>query len=127
MLKFETTVQELKHSVLKEVAELAWEDRLATGVLNIPEKIIPGPEAKMRCCIYKERAVVSSRVKMALGGDASNPGMVEVMEIACDECPVTQITVGPACRGCIAPRCVHTWPPAAISVVNRKPTNDHDK
>ena len=67
MLKFETTVQELKHSVLKEVAELAWEDRLATGVLNIPEKIIPGPEAKMRCCIYKERAVVSSRVKMAMG------------------------------------------------------------
>ena len=127
MLKFETTVQELKHSVLKEVAVLAWEDRLTTGILDIPEKIIPGPEAKMRCCIYKERAVVSSRVKMALGGDASNPGMVEVMEIACDECPVTQITVGPACRGCIATRCVHNCPKGAISVVNRKATIDHDK
>lgn len=127
MRKFETTVQELKHSVLKEVAELAWEDRLATGVLNIPEKIIPGPEAKMRCCIYKERAVVSSRVKMALGGDAANPGMVEVMEIACDECPVTQIAVGPACRGCIATRCVHSCPKEAISIVDHKATIDHSK
>ena len=66
MRKFETTVQELKSSVLEEVAVLAWEDRLTTGILDIPEKIIPGPEARMRCCIYKERAVISSRVKPGL-------------------------------------------------------------
>ena len=36
MRKFETTVQELKDQVLTSVAELAWEDRLATGVLDIP-------------------------------------------------------------------------------------------
>ena len=127
MRKFETTVQELKSSVLEEVAVLAWEDRLTTGILDIPEKIIPGPEARMRCCIYKERAVISSRVKMALGGDSGNPGMVEVMEIACDECPVTQIEVGPSCRGCIATRCVHNCPKEAISIVNRKATIDHSK
>lgn len=127
MRKFETTVQELKSSVLEEVAVLAWEDRLATGVLDIPEKIIPGPEARMRCCIYKERAVISSRVKMAMGGDTGNPGMVEVMEIACDECPVTQIEVGPSCRGCIATRCVHNCPREAISIVNHKATIDHEK
>ena len=69
MRKFETTVQELKGGVLKSVAQLAWEDRLATGVLDIPEKLVPGPEAKMRCCIYKERAVINDRVKMAMGGD----------------------------------------------------------
>ena len=85
MRVFETTVQELKDGVLREVAALAWEDnKMQTGVLDIPEKIIPGPEAKMRCCIYKERAVVSSRVKMALGGDRANPAMVEVMNVACD-------------------------------------------
>jgi len=127
MRKFETTVQELKDQVLTSVAELAWEDRLATGILDVPEKIIPGPEARMRCCIYKERAVVSSRLKMAMGGDHTNPAMVEVMEVACDECPVTQIEVGPACRGCIATRCVHTCPKDAITIVNRKATIDHAK
>ena len=127
MRVFETSVQELKDSVLREVATLAWEDRLQTGILDIPEKIIPGPEAKMRCCIYKERAVVSSRVKMALGGDHTNPGMVEVMNVACDGCPVTQMTVGPACRGCIATRCVHSCPKDAITIVNHKAEIDHSK
>ena len=128
MRVFETTVQELKDGVLREVAALAWEDnKMQTGVLDIPEKIIPGPEAKMRCCIYKERAVVSSRVKMALGGDRANPAMVEVMNVACDECPVTQMTVGPACRGCIATRCVHACPKDAITVINHKAEIDHSK
>lgn len=127
MRKFETTVQELKDSVLRSVAELAWEDRLQTGILDIPEQIVPGPEAKMRCCIYKERAIINSRIKMAMGGDKSNPAVVEVLSIACDECPVTEITVGPACRGCIATRCVHTCPKGAITVVNHRAQIDHSK
>ncbi len=131
MRKFETTVQELKNEVLKETATLAWEDKLSTGVLDIPEKIIPGPEARMRCCIYKERAVVNDRVKLALGGDKANPAMVEVLPVACDECPVTEIEVGPACRGCIATRCVHACPKGAISIVQHghhyRAVIDHDK
>lgn len=127
MRVFETNVQKLKDSVLREVAALAWEDRLAAGILDIPEKIIPGPKATMRCCIYKERAVVSSRVKMAMGGDHTNPCVVEVMSVACDECPVTQMTVGPACRGCIATRCVHACPKDAIHVVNHRAEIDHSK
>lgn len=127
MREFETKVQELKNDVLREVAMLAWEDKLQTGVLDIPEKIVPGPDATMRCCIYKERAVVSQRVKMALGGDRSNPCVVEVMEVACDECPVTEIAVGPACRGCIATRCVHACPKNAITVVNHKAEIDYSK
>lgn len=104
--EFETRVQELKCDVLTSVARLAWEDRFQNGLLDIAERLIPGPEAKMRCCIYKERAIINDRVKVAMGGDKTNPSMVEVLPIACDECPVTEITVGPACRGCIANRCV---------------------
>jgi [FeFe] hydrogenase (group B1/B3) len=124
---FETKVQELKNDVLREVAALAWEDKLQGDLWDIPGKIVPGPEATMRCCIYKERAVVASRVKMALGGDRANPCVVEVMEVACDECPVAEITVGPACRGCIATRCVHACPKDAITVVNHRSVIDHDK
>ncbi len=127
MRQFETKVQELKNSVLRETARLAWEDKLTTGILDIPEKIIPGPEPSTRCCIYKERAIIGARVKMALGGDRTNPNLVEVLEVACDECPVTEISVGPACRGCLATRCVHACPKGAITVVNHKATVDHSK
>ena len=127
MRVFETHVQELKNDVLRAVAKLAWEDDLQTGILDIPEEIIPGPEAKMRCCIYKERAIIGQRVKLAMGGDRTNPNLVEVLDIACDECPVTEISVGPSCRGCIATRCVHACPKDAITVVDRKAQIDHKK
>ena len=81
MRTFETKIQELKTAVLTEVARLTWEDRLQTGtaILDIPEKIIPGPTATLRCCIYKERAIINSRVKLAMGGDKSNPCLVEAL------------------------------------------------
>ena len=131
MRKYETTVQEIKDQVLTEVAALAWEDKLGSDLLSIPEKIIPGPDPKTRCCIYKERAIISDRTKLALGGEKSNPALVEVLPVACDECPVTEIEVGNACRGCLATRCLHVCPKDAITIVqhghHRRAVIDHDK
>lgn len=87
----------------------------------------PAPGPSLRCCIYKERAIINSRVKLAMGGDKSNPCLVEVLPIACDECPVTEITVGPSCRGCLATRCVHACPKDAITIVNHRACIDHEK
>lgn len=127
MKLFDTNVQMLKYKVLKEVANLAYEDNLETGILDIPEKIVPGEEATMRCCVYKERAIINERVKLAMGGNKDNANIIEVLNIACDECPVTQIAVGPACRGCIAHRCVNSCPKKAISVVNHRAVIDQSK
>ena len=52
-MMFDTSVQELKYKVLREVARLAFEDRLEEGLLGIAETIVPGPLPTMRCCIYK--------------------------------------------------------------------------
>lgn len=127
MREFETKVQEIKHGVLREVSSLAFDGNLTQGVLSIPEKIIPGPNPTTRCCIYKERAIIGERVKLALGGDMSNPAVVEVINTACDECPVTAIEVGPSCRGCLANRCSHACPVGAISIVSHKAVVDHGK
>ena len=105
MRKFDTKIQHLNYKVLREVARLAWEDKLLENVMSIPEKIAPGREATMRCCVYKERAILGERVKIAMGGDRSNPNIIEVIEIACDECPVGGYEVTNACRGCLAHRC----------------------
>ena len=105
MRKFDTKVQHLNYKVLREVARLAWEDKLLENLMSIPEQIIPGKEATMRCCVYKERAILGERIKIAMGGDKSNPNVIEVIEIACDECPVGGFEVTNACRGCLAHRC----------------------
>ena len=105
MRKFDTKVQYLKYKVLREVAKLAWNNELLENILYIPERLVPGREATMRCCVYKERAILGERVKLAIGGDKNNPNVIEVIDIACDECPVGGYSVTDACRGCLAHRC----------------------
>ncbi len=113
--KFDTKVQHLKYKVLREVARYAWEGTLAENLLNIPEIIIPGKNPTMRCCVYKERAVVSERMKLAMGGDKFNPNVIEVIDIACDECPMGGYEVSAACRGCLAHRCEDVCKRGAIT------------
>ena len=105
MRKFDTKVQHLKYKVLREVARFAWNGTLTENVMDIPKIIVPGKTPTMRCCVYKERAILGDRVKLAMGGDRSNPNVIEVIETACDECPMGGYEVTNACRGCLAHRC----------------------
>ena len=116
MRKFDTRIQDLKYRVLKETARMAWEGNLLEGILNIPEIIIPGKKPTMRCCVYKERAIVSERVKLAMGGNKDIKNVIEVCEIACDECPVGGYEVTRTCRGCLAHRCADACKFGAITI-----------
>ena len=119
MRKFDTRVQHIKYKVLREVARAEWKDQLAESVLSIPKVISPGPESTMRCCIYKERAIVGERIRLAMGGDRENPNSSEVIGIACDECPTSGYAVTEICRGCLAHRCADVCPRGAISFDDR--------
>ncbi len=115
MKKFDTKVQHLKYKVLREVAREAWAGRLPETAIDIPKTIVPGKVPTMRCCVYKERAILTERVKIAMGGDPKNPNVIEVIDIACDECPVGGYEVTNACRGCLAHRCEDVCRFGAIS------------
>lgn len=103
--KFDTKVQYLKYKVLREVAKEAWNDNLLEGIYEIPKRIVPGKEATMRCCVYKERAILQERIRLAMGDGRGNKNVIQVIDIACDECPVSGYDVTEACRGCLAHRC----------------------
>lgn len=125
---FETSVQEIKYKVLKKVAQLAYEDRLtAQNTMNIAEEIIPEGKATMRCCIYKERAIINQRVAAAIGAGGRSRRAVRVLPIACDECPIEGIQVTHSCRGCIAHYCMNACPKGAISIVNLRAQIDKKK
>ena len=115
MRKFDTKVQHLKYKVLREVARHAWNDTLLDNILEIPKTIVPGKTSTMRCCVYKERAILGERVKIAMGGDKENPNVIEVIDIACDECPAAGYEVTNSCRGCLAHRCEDVCKRGAIS------------
>ena len=114
MHKFDTKVQHLKYKVLREVARHAWNDTLMENVMDIPKAIVPGKVPTMRCCVYKERAILGERVKLAMGGGKSD-NIIQVIDIACDDCPAVGYQVTESCRGCLAHRCEDVCKRGAIS------------
>lgn len=125
--KFDTKIQLLKYKVLREVARHAYDDTLLESFNDIA-KVVVKDKPTMRCCIYKEMAVVGERVKIATGGDRSNPHIIEVIDIACDSCPEGGYEVTYDCRGCIAHRCEDACRRGAISFdEHQKAHIDKDK
>lgn len=113
--KFDTYVENLKYKVLKEVASQAYNDTLIENLTEIPRIIHPSKVPTMRCCVYKERAILGKRVKLAMGGKKDNKNVIEVIDIACDECPAAGYVVTATCRGCLAHRCESVCKRGAIS------------
>lgn len=115
MPKFDTKVQELRYRILKEVAIGAFNENLNDIIMGIQKKIVPGPKPSMRCCIYKERAIVNERLDLILKASSKKTdNVIKVLQIACDECPLGGYTVTDACRGCIAHRCEQSCKKDAI-------------
>ena len=58
MIHNDETVISIKHKVIDEVAKLAFAGKLEEKRDDIAYNIIPGPHARFRCCIYKEREII---------------------------------------------------------------------
>ncbi|MCI8646874.1 MAG: 4Fe-4S dicluster domain-containing protein [Firmicutes bacterium] len=113
---FDTNVQELKYKVLVEVAYQTWLGNDSFAVFNeIANEIVKKDEPPMSCCIYKDRAIVAERIRLALGGNKDNSNVIQVIDIACDECPKAGHTITDLCRGCIAHRCADACKLGAIT------------
>ncbi len=115
MRKFDTKVQYLKYKVLREVARDAWNGTLTEHLLEIPKEIVPGKTPTMRCCVYKERAILGERIKLAMSRTNDGGNVIQVIDIACDECPVGGYEVTDSCRGCLAHRCEDVCKKGAIT------------
>ena len=127
MKVFESDVQLIKYEVIREVVKLTINGTLKKERKNISKVLIPGPKARTRCCIHKERAIIDERVKLVMGGDKKNNNVIEVINIACDECPIHRFTVTEACRGCIAHKCTEVCPVGAIHSINKRSYIDTNK
>ena len=67
MVTNDATLLRVKHEVLLETAKLAWEGALEEKREEVPYRIIPGPQAQFRCCIYREREIIRQRMRLAEG------------------------------------------------------------
>lgn len=67
MVTNDGTIIQIKHDILCEVAKLVFAGKFETEKDELPYRMMPGPKAKYRCCVYKEREIVRQRIRLAEG------------------------------------------------------------
>lgn len=150
MRGIDTPVRKIRREIFREVANVAYNsENINNDIEAIPYKLISGDEAQHRESIYRERAVVSERVRLAMGMSLrpedkpvhitdgiqeSNidskyyePPLMQVIPSACESCDENKYEVSNMCRGCVAHPCSEVCPKGAISMVNGKSFIDQEK
>ena len=139
MRGIETPIREIRRKVFTEVAKVAfYSNNINDDIEAIPYKITPGDVPLYRESIYRERAIASERVRLAMGmslrpedkpvhvtsglteSNVSDkyyePPLMQVIPSACDMCENNKYEVSNQCHGCIALPCVEVCPCEAISI-----------
>lgn len=144
-----TPVTQIRRRVFEEIARLAFEGGDYHRIEELPYRIIPGEVANYRDSVFKERAIVGERLRLACGLDVSTadehvpvssgvteaaigemvyrPPLINVIPFACEACPTEQFYVTDNCRGCLAHPCVSVCPVQAVSLRKGRSVIDREK
>ena len=150
MRGLETNVRRLRKQVFVEIAELAYHsENLNNDIEAIPYKITPGDTPQYCESIYRERAITSERVRLAMGMslrpedkpvhvteglEESNvaekyyePPLMQVIPSACNACEDNVYEVSNQCKGCVAHPCMEVCPVGAVEWKNGRSYIDREK
>ena len=116
MAKFDTRVQKLKYDILKRVAKSAYEGTMLDEVDSMAVEVFPYEEGQKLTGLYLNREIAKKRIRIALGGNLHLKNSIEVIPIACHECPIGGYEVTNACQGCLAHKCQDSCKFNAITI-----------
>ena len=148
-----TSITKIRRQVFTEVARFAFERDLDNSDFNFfyesSYRIIPGEVATYRDSVFKERAIIRERIRLALGLQIRPSGvhqpltagmetpaidekqlempLVNVIPFACEACPTDRIQVSDNCRKCLAHPCTSVCPVNAVSIGKTAAKIDQDK
>lgn len=152
MRGLDTTVRKLRRKVFEEVARLGFRadpDTLLDDMEAIPYKLVNEETQKYRESVYRARAIVRERLRLAMGlslrpenrpvhltagVEASNisekyyePPLMQVIPSACEGCEENMFEVSNMCKGCLAHPCKEVCPKEAISMKEGKSYIDQER
>ena len=142
-------IKHLKREILIRITEAFLSDNFEENARKIPYAMRPkGCETDLRCCIYKERAVIRDRIVAGLGHSIEKDDeytllsdyakeatqrqkpdeeILTVLQGACKGCVPSSVYVTDLCQGCVARPCKTTCKFGAISIINGKSHIDPSK
>ena len=142
-------ITDIRKKVFTEVARMAYSGKGYEGVDELPYIIVPGDRPLHRESVFLERAIVSERVRMAMGlnirplqtrhlmtegMDAAavaeqyyEPPLINIIPYACHACTTNTYRVTQYCQNCLASSCAKVCPKDAIYTHNGRKHIDLDK
>jgi len=139
----------IRRMVFADIARIAYDDVDLKKLGDETYRLIPGEKAQYRENVFRERAVIGERLRLALGLDARTaaetgpisegieeidvdtrvytPPLVSVIKIACEACPTRSVIVTDNCRKCLAHPCKNVCPKNAITIEKRGAVIDQVK
>jgi len=143
------TLVDIRRKVFAEVARIAYNDLDITALEDSSYRIVPGEVAKYRDDIFRERAIVDERIRLAMGLDVRKIGefkkitdgfdkvdidtnayekpLINVIKFGCEACPEKAFYTTNNCRKCLAHPCINVCPVNAISMGKNGTIIDSDK
>lgn len=119
MVTNDATIIKIKHQLICEAAKLAYAGEFDEKKDNLPYQLIPGPQPQYRCCIYKEREVIRERTRLVENkhvGPEDNGLVIQVIQAACEGCPISRYVVTDNCQKCMGKACQNSCNFGAISI-----------
>ena len=119
MITNDGTIIQIKHETLCEIAKLVFSGEYEEKKEELPYRLMPGPQAKYRCCVYKEREIVRQRIRLAEGKNAegaTNDLTIQVVRAACEGCPISRYVVTDNCQKCMGKACQQSCKFGAIDI-----------
>ena len=115
----------LKHRVIEGLARLAWQNDVnEESKERLVRELSPGPKAVFRCCVYKEREILRRRIRLACNEDANpcrkSSNIIQVIDPACEECPISSYSVTDNCRLCLGKACQNSCHFGAITMTDQR-------
>ena len=146
-----TSLTKIRRDVFREVAKICYsvssdpskdDNDFDAAFDELPYKILPGDVATYRGSVFLERAIISERIRLAMGLplqgvdkpgrvsegiseaemkglDYYTPPLINVIKFACNACKDNVYEVTNTCQGCLAHPCREICPKKAISFVNK--------
>lgn len=153
MLGIFSPITRIRRQVFTEVARFAYERVLDsddfTYFYESSYRIIPGEVPQYRDSVFKERAIIQERIRLALGlpirpaqsyhsftdGMAAcareelclQEPLVNIIPFACAACPTDRFKVSDNCRKCLAHPCTSVCPVKAVSIGHLTAVIDESK
>ena len=152
MRGLETPIRRIRRQVFTKVAKLAFEstpETLIDDIEAVPYELINEDTEKYRESIYRSRAIVRERMRLAMGMslrpedkpvhltagiEESNisekyyePPLMQVIPSACAACEEKGYEVSDMCKGCVAHPCREVCPVGAISMKKGRSYIDQEK